>query len=100
MVDGNSITPGKSYASMDEVKAYDQLLELSRRSPIPDNEFLANLGLFYVRVSLARMLFMHKLYLNVLNTHGVIIELGVRWGQNLALLSTFRNIYEPYNQRR
>jgi len=56
--------------------------------------------LFHVRASLGRMLFMHKLYLKALSVHGVIMEFGVRWGQNLALFTTFRNIYEPYNLSR
>jgi hypothetical protein len=29
--------------------------------------------------------------------HGVVMEFGTRWGQNLALFSTFRGIYEPFN---
>ena len=94
------IIPAKSYASAEEVQAYSKLRELIRQSPIPDSEILANLGLFHVRISFARMLFMYKLYLKALNTHGVIMEFGVRWGQNMALFSTFRNIHEPYNLSR
>lgn len=90
----------KSNASSEETNAYNKLMEMSRRSPIPDKEVLANLGLFHVRVSCARMLFMNKLYLKALHTHGVMMEFGVRWGQNMALLTTFRNMYEPYNLRR
>jgi hypothetical protein len=90
----------ESYASAEEVQAYKKLLELSRRSPIPETETLANLGLFHNRISLARLLFMNRLYLKALNTHGVIMEFGVRWGNNLALFNEFRNIYEPYNQTR
>ena len=85
------------YASPEEIQAYTKLVEMSRRCPIPDREVLANLGLFHVRSSFARMLFMHTLYLRALKTHGVMIEFGVRWGQNMVLLTTFRNIYEPYN---
>ena len=43
---------------------------------------------------------MHTLYLKALTTHGVMVEFGVRWGQNMVLLTTFRNIYEPYNLSR
>jgi hypothetical protein len=28
------------------------------------------------------------------------MEFGVRWGQNMALFTSFRNIYEPYNVSR
>ncbi|GAF83393.1 unnamed protein product, partial [marine sediment metagenome] len=95
-----TIIPAKTYASDQEINAYNKLLELSRRSPISEREILANLGLFHVRVSFARMLFMYNLYLKVLNTHGVIMEFGVRWGQNMALLTTFRSMHEPYNLSR
>jgi hypothetical protein len=100
MADPESIIPARTYASSEELEAYEQLLTLSRRSPIPEREVLANLGLFLVRASLGRFLFLHNLYLRILDTHGVVMEFGVRWGQNLALLATFRNIYEPHNMSR
>jgi hypothetical protein len=87
----------KSFASEQEVVTYRHLLELHNQAPIPPNEFLANLGLFLTRASLGRILFMQNLYSRIINTHGVIMEFGVRWGQNLALFSSFRNIYEPHN---
>jgi hypothetical protein len=89
-----------NYASPEEIQAYTKLVEMSKHTPIPDSEILGNLGLFHVRSSFSRMLFMHTLYLRALRTHGVIVEFGVRWGQNLALFTTFRNIYEPYNMSR
>ena len=95
-----AVIKGKDFASAEEVEGYDKLCELSKRSPIPDKEMLANLGLFLVRGSFVRLMFMHQLYLKTLHTSGVIMEFGVRWGQNLALCMTFRNIYEPYNLSR
>jgi hypothetical protein len=89
-----------TYASNDEAAAYSKLQELMKTSPLPPREFHANLGLFMNRASLARILFMHDLYLKALNTHGVIMEFGVRWGQNMALFTTMRHIYEPYNMSR
>ncbi|MFC7668497.1 hypothetical protein ACFQT0_14780 [Hymenobacter humi] len=32
--------------------------------------------------------------------HGVAMEFGVRWGQNLALMHALRGIYEPFNYNR
>ncbi len=96
----SAIVTAKSYASAEEARAYDELLAMSRQSSIPDREVLANLGLFHTRVSLGRTLFMYKLYLKALETHGVIMEFGARWGQNLALFTTFRSIHEPYNLSR
>ncbi len=91
---------GKDYGSAEEIEAYQKLCALLKSSPIPDRDILANLGLFLVRGSFVRMMFMHQLYLKALHTHGVIMEFGVRWGHNLALFTTFRNTYEPYNLSR
>jgi hypothetical protein len=35
-----------------------------------------------------------------LDLQGIICEFGVFWGNNLALLETFRGMYEPYNYTR
>ena len=67
---------------------------------IPDAERLNNLGLYISRQNLSRILYMHELYLKIINVHGIIMEFGVRWGQNLALFENFRGIYEPYNYNR
>jgi hypothetical protein len=86
-----------SNASVQEKKAYERLQELNRCSPLPDHEVMANLELFLVRASFVRIQFMYTLYLKALKTNGVIMEFGCRWGRNLALFTTFRNIHEPYN---
>lgn len=64
---------------------------------IPKDEKLENLGLFLNRKTLSRILFMHHIYQKIIPVHGSVIEFGCRWGQNLALFSNFRGIYEPYN---
>ena len=46
------------------------------------------------------MLFFREIYALVVNTHGIIVEFGVRWGQTMALLSNLRSIYEPFNRHR
>jgi hypothetical protein len=71
-----------------------------RLSPIPDGELSANLGLYLSRMQISRLLLMHQLYQKILPVHGVVMEFGVRWGQNLALFSNFRGMYEPYNYNR
>jgi hypothetical protein len=73
---------------------------LFENCPIPENERLRNLGLFLNRQSLSRILFMRDLYERIIDVHGIIVEFGVRWGQNLALFESFRGIYEPYNFNR
>lgn len=99
MVD-HPLRPSQTYASPEEVRAYKKLVEMNKRAPIPDSEILDNLVLFQVRPTFARILFLHRLYLRIINTHGSIMEFGVRWGKDLALFTTFRNIYEPYNMSR
>jgi len=75
-------------------------LDLLRETPIPDDELLRNLGLFLSRQALSRILTVHELYRNILDVHGVIMEFGVRWGQNLALFEALRGMYEPFNLNR
>lgn len=83
-----------------EIKNRGDFLQLLKQTPIPDNELLSNLGLFLSRQTLSRILFMHDLYQKIIGVHGVVMEFGVRWGQNLALYESFRGIYEPFNYNR
>jgi hypothetical protein len=90
----------KSIASKKEINNRNRLLELLQQSPIPDNEKLHNTGVFLKRQELSKILFLNDLYRKVLNVQGVVIEFGVRWGQNLVTLMNLRGIYEPYNYGR
>ncbi|NFE95093.1 crotonobetainyl-CoA--carnitine CoA-transferase [Clostridium botulinum] len=83
-----------------EYKRRDEFYDLFENSPIPKNEVLQNLGLYMNRQSLSRILFMNDLYKKIVDVHGIAVEFGVRWGQNLALFESFRGIYEPYNYNR
>jgi hypothetical protein len=83
-----------------EIDQRNKFLQLFKNTAIPDNEVLENLGIFLKRQTLSRILFMDELYKKIINVHGVVMEFGVRWGQNLALFESFRGIYEPYNYNR
>jgi hypothetical protein len=83
-----------------EISNREWFLNQLKQSPIPNNEILDNMGLYLKRQTLSRILFMQQLYLQIIEVHGVIMEFGVRWGQNLALFQSFRGIYEPYNYNR
>jgi hypothetical protein len=87
-------------ASPTERLARERLLELFETCPIPPEERLANLGLHINRQALGRVLFLHELYRRSLTVDGVIMEFGVRWGQTLALFTSFRGLYEPFNYTR
>ena len=87
-------------SSSSEKDAYQKIINLFKNVNIPDDEFLANLGLFLNSKSLSRILFFYELYKQILDTHGVIFEFGVRWGQTLSILSSLRGIFEPFNRHR
>lgn len=90
----------KTIASSNELDKRNKFLELYKNAPIPDNEKLTNSGLFVKRQDLTKQLFFNDLYTKIVNTHGVIMEFGVRWGQNLVTLNNLRGIHEPFNYSR
>jgi hypothetical protein len=71
-----------------------------KNAPLPSDELMTNLGLFIKRQNLKKVLLFNELYEKFLHNHGVIFEFGVRWGQNLALLTSLRGIHEPFNHSR
>jgi len=83
-----------------EIANRKSFYEIYKKCPIPENEVLRNLGLFINRQSMSRILFMNMLYQKIINTQGIIMEFGVRWGQNMALYESFRGMYEPFNFKR
>ncbi|MNW45223.1 hypothetical protein D3C74_224820 [compost metagenome] len=89
-----------SNAKKEELNQRKIVAEQLRNSTIPDTELLDNLGLYLRRQNLSRILYMDELYRKIVDVHGVIMEFGVRWGQNLALFESLRGIYEPYNYNR
>lgn len=90
----------KSIASSSELENRNKINELFINCPIPQNERLANSGLFVKRQDLTKQLFFNDLYQKIVNVHGIIIEFGVRWGQNLVTLNNLRGIHEPFNYSR
>ena len=90
----------KSYKSASEKDLDVGLVEMLRNTPILDDQILENLGLFISSKDLARILFMHHIYKLIVDVPGVVMDFGTRWGNNLALFSSFRSMYEPYNRHR
>ncbi len=90
----------KTIASANEIANRNSLQQLHEQNPLPNNEKVTNSGLFLKRQELSKTLFLNHIYQQLLPTHGVIIEFGVRWGQNLVTLNNLRGIYEPYNYAR
>lgn len=89
-----------SNSSSQEIATREAFYETFTQCPIPQNELLSNMGLFLNRQTLSRITFMHELYQRIIPIHGIVVEFGVRWGQNLALFSSFRGMHEPYNYNR
>jgi hypothetical protein len=89
----NMLAPG-------EEAILGELLALHDASPIPDAERLDNAALYIRRRALTRILQLHDLYRRIVPVHGIVIELGVRWGLTLSLMQSFRGMYEPYNHTR
>jgi len=89
-----------TWASQAETKSRGGLVECLKNTTIPDDQLLANLGLFLDAKNLSRILFMDFLYRQILDVQGVVFDFGTRWGQNAALFTSFRGIYEPFNRHR
>lgn len=87
-------------SSADEKDAQAMLAERLQSNPLPDDELLANLGLFLTSKNLSRLLFFYEIYRKIVQMHGIIVEFGVRWGQTLSLMAALRGILEPFNRHR
>jgi len=96
----NKIKSDKSKQNQDEIILQEEFYNLYTQSPIVQEEALNNLGLFINRQNLSRIIFMHNMYQKILDVNGVVMEFGVRWGQNLSLFQNFRGMYEPFNHTR
>lgn len=88
------------FGSGTENSARDELFALLQSSPIPATDVLENLGLFLTSKDLSRVLFMDLLYRKIVEVEGIVLDFGTRWGNNLALFSSMRSIYEPFNRKR
>lgn len=95
-----NLTKIKQYSSDHETKIRQKFLELFKNCPIPDDQILANLGLFLNSKTLSRILFMDHIFKQIVDVPGVVVEFGTRWGQNMALFSSLRGIYDPFNRHR
>ena len=87
-------------SSENEQKNRLGLANLINSNPIPDNEKSFHTPLFLKRQELSKVLYFDYVYQQFLNTHGIIIEFGTRWGTNMVTLSNLRGIYEPFNYNR
>ena len=80
-----------------EYEARKKLLKLFKNTPVPDHSILDNLELYMRPQRISEILALEKLYIKILNNHGIIIEFGVRWGRHISVFNALRATYEPYN---
>jgi len=90
----------KFNASENERSMRKNLQQLFKVCPVVEDELFMNLPLFMNRQNISHVLYMNELYQQAYQVHGVIFELGVRWGRNMALYESFRGVYEPFNHNR
>ena len=96
----SDLTTIKAYTNQEEKDFRKNLIKLLKSCPIPEDQILSNLGLYLTSKDLSRILFMDFLFKKIVDVPGVVIEFGTRWGQNIALFSALRGIYDPYNRHR
>jgi len=89
-----------TFDSEEEIKIRKAATELFKATPISDDELLDNLGLYINSKNMARLLFLNHIYQHIIDIHGIIIDFGTRWGQNMAVFTALRGIYEPFNRHR
>src|SRR3989344_6854217 len=88
----------KSYSNKTEEDQLQKFIELFKKNPIPDEQIFSNLGLFLKLKDLSRLLFLNHIYQQIVDVQGIVIDFGTRWGQNMAIFSALRGIYEPFNR--
>ena len=89
-----------TFDSSVEVSSRADLLGLMRNTAVVEDQVPANLGLFLDGKNLSRILLMDHLYKQIVDTQGVVMDFGTRWGHNMTLFQTLRSIYEPFNRHR
>ncbi|MCF8475395.1 MAG: class I SAM-dependent methyltransferase [Pseudolabrys sp.] len=86
-------------SSQEELDNRSRLRALFEESPL-GNDVIDAMQLYMRRGDVMRLLFFTELYRRIVDTHGVVMEFGCRWGKNLSLMTALRGIYEPYNHNR
>jgi len=76
-------------SSENEIANRNFIINELKKTPIPDRDLIYSLGQYLNRQCLSRIDFMYELYQKIVNVNGVIMEFGVRWGQNLSLFAWY-----------
>jgi len=87
-------------ASDSIVQAETRLAELASAFPADGRERLHQAPLFLLPHVLRRIAFFSEIYQRILAVPGVVMEFGVWFGRDLAILDGLRTVYEPLNYSR
>lgn len=87
-------------SSSGEINDRSELVRILLNKDIPNDELIFNISVFLRRQELSKILFINEIYKQIVDSHGIIMEFGVRWGSNTVLLQNLRGIYEPFNYNR
>jgi hypothetical protein len=87
-------------ASDSIVAAETRLAALSAGFPADERERLHQAPLFLLPHVLRRISFFTEIYQRILKVPGVVMEFGVWYGRDLAILDGLRTVYEPLNYSR
>jgi len=87
-------------ASQHQKECREKLYKLWSQCPIPEDQLLANLGMYMRSSLLAKIIFLQELYLQIIEIPGNVMIFGTWWGQDLVVFESLRAIYEPYNYTR
>lgn len=88
------------HESAHEAEVRQEFGRLLASAPIAPEDLADSLPLFIRRQPLADLLSIDALYRMVIDLPGVIMEFGVHRGRHMALLTSLRGVYEPYNAHR
>ncbi len=82
------------------VEAEARLAELAAAFPADRRESLHQAPLFLLPHVLRRIVFFEEIYKRILPVPGIVMEFGVRYGRDVAILDGLRTVYEPLNYAR
>ena len=90
----------QKFRSAAEEESSLEIERLLNSCPIPTDQLISNFALFMHPRDIARILFFNHIYSLIVDVPGIIIDFGTRWGTNMALFSSLRNIYDSINKQR
>jgi hypothetical protein len=85
------------FPSKSEQQTRERLRAIYEASPIPAEDKLDHLEVYMRPQRISEILSLDHLYRQILSSHGVVMEFGVRWGRHLSVFMALRTRYEPHN---